>query len=217
VSSVDPDRALPNFRPLILSLFVNVGLSAIAIQVLTHLGVALLYAIVASSVFPLAELVISQRRRGRADVISVLTLVLLAISAFVAILGNDPRYALVRDSALTSLAGVFFLATLLRPKPIMYELSLEMQPGATAALWDERWRTRPLFRRAMRVMTAVWGCGLILDSVVRVVAALVLSPAVTVAVSPFVAVAVFGGLIWFTLTYIRYVRRLADAKTKSPG
>lgn len=200
---------MPNFRPLIVSLIVNIGLPAIAIQVLTHMGVALLYAIVASSVFPLAELLLSVRRRGRADVISILTLVLLAISAVVALLGNDPRYVLVRDSALTSVAGLFFLSTLLRRRPIMFELSRETMAGATAEQWEERWRTQPGFRRAMTSLTVAWGVGLILDSALRVCAALVLSPATTVIVSPVIAVCVFGGLILYTIAYIRIARRNA--------
>ena len=202
---------MPDFRPLILSLFVNIGLPAVAIQVLTHMGVALLYAIVASSIFPLAELLLSVRRRGRADVISLLTLVLLAISAVVALLGNDPRYVLVRDSALTSVAGLFFLSTLLRRRPIMFELSRETMAGATAEQWEERWQTQPGFRRAMISLTVAWGVGLILDSILRVVAALVLSPATTVIVSPVIAVFVFGGLILYTIAYIRIARRNAGA------
>jgi hypothetical protein len=208
---------MPNFRPLIVSLLINIGLPAIAIQVLTHFGVTLLYAIVISAVFPLGELLFSIRRRGRADVISILTLILLVISAFVALLGNDPRYALVRDSALTSIAGLFFLATLLQRRPIMFELSRETMPGATVEDWEERWETRPLFRRAMRVLTVAWGCGLILDSILRVIAALALSPATTVVISPFIAVGVFGGLIWLTIAYIRAARRAAGMDAKSPG
>lgn len=199
----------PDFRPLILSLLVNIVLPALAIQVLTHRGVSMLDAIVASSVFPLAELLISAWRRGRTDVISVISLVLLLASAVIALLGNDPRYALVRDSALTSVAGLFFLATLLRPRPIMYQLSLAAQPGATAELWEQRWNDWPGFRWSMRTLTAVWGCGLILDSILRVIAALVLAPSATVIVSPLIAVAVFGVLIWLTLAYVRNARRVA--------
>jgi uncharacterized membrane protein (DUF485 family) len=206
----------PNFRPLIVSLFVNIVLPALAIQVLTHAGVTLLYAIVAGGVFPLADLALSIRKRGRADAIAVLSLVILIGSAIIALFGNDPRYALVRDSALTSIAGLFFLASLLRPRPIMYELSREAMPGATKELWEERWAHRPVFRRTMRVLTIAWGVGLLLDSLARVLLALVLAPAVTVIVSPLVAVAVFGGLMVLTVVYIRAVRRSATLLHANP-
>lgn len=211
MASPDPERAMPNFRPLLISLLVNIGLPAIAIQLLTHNGVALLYAIVASAVFPLGELLLSVLRRGRADVISILSLVLLLASAGTALLGNDPRYVLVRDSALTSIAGFVFLGSLLRPRPLMFELSRQTMPGATAQMWEERWQTRPLFRRAMISLTVAWGVGLIVDSIVRVVASLLLSPATTVIVSPLIAACVFGGLILYTIVYIRIARRNAAA------
>jgi hypothetical protein len=211
------DRQVPNFRPLILSLVVNVALPAVAIQLLTHRGVPMLDAIVISSVFPLAELIVSIRRRGSADVISVLSLVLLVASAGLSLIGNDPRYALVRDSALTSVAGLVFFASLLRPRPLMFQLSREAMPGATVELWEDRWQTRPLFRRTQRVLTAAWGAGLILDSLARIVVALVVPPSVTVVVSPFIAVIVFGGLMWLTVAYIRAVRRGADSEAKGPG
>jgi hypothetical protein len=209
MAQIDPDREAPNFRPLLISVLINIVLPALAIQVLIHRGVPLLYAIVASAVFPLAELALSIRRRGRADVIAVLSLVILVASAVVALLGNDPRYALVRESALTSIAGLVFLGSLLRPRPLIFELSREAVPGATPQMWEERWQQWPGFRHAMVLLTVVWGCGLLFDSVLRVIAALVLPPQVTVVVSPLIAVCVFGALIIYTLAYSRRARRAA--------
>ncbi|HUA08535.1 MAG TPA: VC0807 family protein [Candidatus Acidoferrales bacterium] len=201
---------MPNFRPLLRSIVISIVLPALAIQVFAHLGVTLLYAIIASLVFPLAELMLSIRRRGSADVIALLSLVVLLASGIAALLGNDPRFALVRESALTSIAGLVFLVSLLRPRPLMFGLSRDSMPGATPQLWEERWRTRPRFRYVMRLFTAVWGCGLLCDSVARVLIALLLPPALTVIVSPVVAVVVFAALILFTLVYIRRIRQTND-------
>ena len=195
---------MPDFRPLLVSLAVNIGMPALAIQTLTQTGTSLVGATVIASFFPLAELALSALRNRKANVaIPVLSIVILVASAIGALFGNDPRLALVRDSALTSITGLIFLCSLLRPQPLIYSLSRTTMHGATEEQWDERWRTQPAFRRAMRTLTAIWGGGLLFDSLAWIAIVASLPQALAAVVSPLIALAVFAGLILYTIRFAR--------------
>lgn len=49
-----------------------------------------------------------------------------------------------------------------------YAATVQILPEATARSWREDWENSPEFRKAMRVMTAVWGVAFLLDAVARV-------------------------------------------------
>jgi hypothetical protein len=152
------------------------------------------------------------RRSRKLDVIAMLSLVVLA-SSFATSSVGDARFLLVKDSALTGIFGAVFLGSLLAPRPLIYFVSRSYTTGALAQTWDARWQSQPGFRRAMRVLTGGWGIGLLADAVARVVLAATLAPALVAALSSTIAVAVFGGLIAWTLAYVRARRR----KVNVPG
>ncbi len=200
------DTAMPDFKPLRRSILISAVLPAIAITVLTRYGMPTLQAILASTVFPLAEIATYWRRSRRLDAIAVVSLAALAISFATSWWGGDPRFALVKDSTLTLIFGSLFLASLLAPRPLIFYVSQQYMEGATAQAWEERWASSATFRTTMRVMTAVWGIGLLGDAVARIILALTVAPITTAVVSPIIAIAVFGGLILWTLAYIRRAR-----------
>jgi hypothetical protein len=200
------DSALPNFAPLRRSLIVSAALPAVAIQLLAHYGMPVLQAILWSSVFPLVTIAADWRRSRRLDAIATLVLALLALSLAMTAFGGDARLALAKDSALTGVAGLIFLGSLLARRPLIFFVSRTYMAGATAAAWEDRWAARPRFRTTMRVITLVWGLGLLGDSVARIVLAYTISPIAVAAISPVIALVAFGGLIAFTIVYVRWVR-----------
>jgi len=205
------EKTSPRFGPLRNSVIVNIVLPAAAIQILTRLGVSTLDAIVVSAVFPLFELVRQYRKAARWDFIAIFSIGILVLSCVLALAGGDPRLALVRESALSSAIGLVFLGSLLTKRPLIYHLSQEYMPGASARAWDERWKERPAFRATMVWLTVAWGAVLLADAVGRVVMAIVLPPSVTVIASPALAILAYGGLIVFTILYSRW----AQARTQT--
>jgi hypothetical protein len=68
-----------------------------------------------------------------------------------------------------------------------------------------------MFRHMLRVMTVVWGFGLVTEAAVRVVLALVAPPSVVLAVGQVMAYVVIAVLLLWTFSYGRSVQRRGEA------
>ena len=140
---------------------------------------------------------------------------LIAIIAGVATSGltNNPAFAVAKESLFTAVFGLVFLGSLLRARPLIFQLARQYSTGddpAAIAAWDALWE-RPPFRRTIRIMTAVWGCALLLEAGLRVVVAFALPVATSTIVSPALGVGVVVALFAWTGAYGRAARRGAAA------
>jgi hypothetical protein len=126
-----------------------------------------------------------------------------------AALGGNAFVLKVRDSALTSLIGVACLVSLRIGRPVMFYVGRALSAGddpARYAAYDELW-DRPSGPHAFRVMTAVWGVGLICDAGLRLFLASILPTGAFLATSPFASGLIFLCLFGFSLWYSRATRR----------
>ncbi|MBD5656066.1 MAG: hypothetical protein IAI50_12945, partial [Candidatus Eremiobacteraeota bacterium] len=194
----EPAAALPNFAPLRRSIIISVVLPAIATAVLTHAGMPLPRATLIAAVFPVAEVIIGWRETRRLDAIAVLSLILMAAGFATSAASGDVRLVFVKDSALTMIAGLSFLGSLVLPRPLIFYVSRSYMAGASADAWEEKWRSLPGFRTTMRTLTAIWGAGLLLDAVARLALLRSFSPATIAVVSPVIAIVTFAALIVWT-------------------
>jgi hypothetical protein len=126
-----------------------------------------------------------------------------------AALGGDAFVLKVRDSALTFLLGVACLVSLRIRRPVMFYIGRSLSAGANPArraaydgLWD-----RPGGPHAFRVITAVWGVGLIGDAGLILLLGSTLTTGVFLATSPSVSTALLSGLFAFSVWYIRAAQR----------
>jgi hypothetical protein len=92
-------------------------------------------------------------------------------------------------------------------RPLIYHAALRMQSGdpARAAEFEQKWSDLPEFRRNFRIMSAVWGAGLLFDAVARIplVLALSTSAAVTASTALFIAT-----MVLLSLWNVRFVKRI---------
>ena len=65
-------------------------------------------------------------------------------------------------------------------------------------------------------MTLVWGVGLLLEAITRVVVVFTLPLAAATSASPIIAVVFIGGLLLWTVRYAK-ARRAAAARRAAPG
>ncbi len=77
------------------------------------------------------------------------------------------------------------------------------------AHWNDLWQ-HASFRRSQRVITAVWGCGWILDALIRVALVFILSTSVFLVVSQVLFFGVFIGILYWMMAYVRRVRKQGD-------
>ncbi|MDB5041682.1 MAG: hypothetical protein JWN27_2408 [Candidatus Eremiobacteraeota bacterium] len=204
--------AAPRFAGLYRSLTINVVLPLIVAQWLLHQGRSPVVALGIAALFPLGDGVVSALRR-RLDLLSVASLAALVVGIALSFATDNAAFAIAEKSAFTGLFGVAFLVSLLLPRPLIFHLGRQFNtagdPAAQAA-WDANWSI-PGFRRVVRVMTAVWGLGLLAEAALRIVVALTMTPAVAIVVSPVLAIAAIALLILWTRRYAARARRRAAA------
>lgn len=214
-----PAEARPTGSPralllgLLPTLVVNGLLPYLLFQVLSSRGVTTVQALAATSVFPIAWTLVGWARTRRLDPIGILSLVLIAIGLATSLATGSARLYLVRESFLTGTLGLAFLVTLLLPRPALFWLGSSFATGgdpARLAWWNGLWQYA-LFRRGIRLMTAVWGVALVAEASVRVVLALTVSPATVLAVSPVLALGTTALLLIWTFRYGARMRRRGEA------
>jgi hypothetical protein len=191
------------FKRLALNLLFNVVLPVIAVNVLTARGVALVPALAASAIFPALETGITWIRVRSLDAIGAVSLVFIALGIGASFLSGDVHFALAKESFFTAVFGALALGSLLAPRPLLFYFSRAFVTGGEPALmseWNARWAV-PGFRAVMRIMTTVWGVGFLIEALVRVVLVYALPVSAVIVVSPLLAMAVYAGLMVWTIRY----------------
>jgi len=152
-----------------LALVVNAALPTLAYRLaLPHYG--LLGALIASSVPVLVWMAIDLGLFRHFDALSALVLASIAMSLVV--LASEPGRWLreARDPLVSGVIGMLFVLSLLLEKPIGFYLArstLAREHLGKEREFDSRWHTRPALVRSIRLMTAVWGIGLIGENAIR--------------------------------------------------
>ena len=176
----------------------------VSYQVATWLGASELAALSWGAVFPLAGIALGFARRRRFDVISATSLAAIVVGLGGALLLHSARFLLVKDSLVSATIGLAFLGSLLAARPLIFVIGRSRSPER-AAVFDARWAD-PAFRRALRVMTAVWGGVLLTEAATRVVLSLVIAPGALLAVSPLLTLVFLGSVGLWTVRRRRLLK-----------
>jgi hypothetical protein len=134
-------------------------------------GLSNLVALGAGAIVPAVGVVIQLLTRRRLDGMG--GVVVLSVLATIAgsLITDSPRFLLARDGFITALWGLWFLATLRARRPAAFALARPLMEGrrpfGTASL-DDVWAREPAFQKIWRVSTVIWGAGLLIDAVLRV-------------------------------------------------
>ncbi|MGW3344241.1 VC0807 family protein [Nonomuraea rubra] len=158
----------------LLTLAVDVGLTVALYYALRAAGVEAHTAFVISSFVPGVSVVSDLVRRRRPDRLGLYMTVMMLASAAVSVLVHDPRLLLAKDGWFTAAGGLWFLVSARGERPLAFVFTrfiLEGRIGPNRESWDVLWERLPAFRRIWRVASVMWGIGLLLDAVVRVVIA----------------------------------------------
>jgi len=201
------------FGPLYRSLVVNVALPLIAVQVLLHRGVPAVPALAIAAAFPLADALRELWRARRVAALPALALAAIVFGIGTSLVSGNPAFAVAKESIVTAVLGVAFLGSLAARRPLIFHITKDFSAGDDAAgraRWDALWDV-PQARRAFRLITAVWGVGLLIEASLRVVVAFALPPATSTIASPAIAIVALAALIGWTSVYTRTVRRTREA------
>ena len=184
-----------------LQLLVNIALPW-CIYWLTKPRIGEVHAIIAAAVPPMAWSVAEFVRRRTLDAMSLLVLGGIGLSLAGFALGGSPRLLLMRESLITGLIGLAFLASVLIGRPLVEVLArAALARQAAIQGTTEEWEETPAMRRAMKVMTAVWGCGFVAETCLRVGLVFSLPVGSALVAGPVVGYTAIGLLVGWTWLY----------------
>jgi len=165
--------------------------------------------LIASAIPPLLWSLGELLRHRRLDALSVMVLVGIAMSLVGLALGGDGRILLVRESLASGAIGVVFLLSLLFEKPLIFYLARATMARERDDAHDviAEWWATPGARRAVWVMTAVWGAGLTAEAALRTWLAWTWPPARFLAVAPFIGYGLVAVLMLWTFWYRKRLSR----------
>ena len=113
-------------------------------------------------------------RRRTVDALAGLVLSVIALTVATTLLTGDARLVLARDAGVTAAVGIWILVTLRLRRPFIFGFVVAFLGRDEHAAWEQTWARSSRFRHGMAVHTTIWGVGMLLDAVVRVVMALTL-------------------------------------------
>ncbi len=161
-------------------------------------------ALIASAFPPLLWSAYELLKTRRLDAISVVVVVSILFTLAATAMGGSARLIQIRDALVTGAIGVMFLASLGMKRPLIFYLaratmSRNTQAGATAyeAVWEQ-----PGVPAVFRLLTVVWGGGLVLQTACMCYLAWLWPIGRYLLVSPFISAVIFGLLMVWSLQYI---------------
>lgn len=138
------------------------------------------------------------------------SLLAIVINVFSGLVLKDTSLQLASGSLVTGVYGVLMLASLLTPRPLILRL-FESTLVGNDPVQRERFRTRLQqsagFRSFFTFITALWGGGLLLELVIRLILVYTLTVSQFLAVSPLLRYGFLGVLLLLTLLFAQIHRR----------
>ena len=191
-------------------------------------------ALIVAGGFSVAWVILQFVRRRRVDVVGAAVLLGFAVGVVSSTLLGGNEYVLkVRDAGFTALFGVICIVTLFtHDRPALFYVGRYLSAGSDPAKVSafDRLHEVPMGRHAFRVLSVLWGIGLVVEAGTRMVFADVLPTGTFLAVSPFITAGVIGSLFAFTAVYTkraqlkalavvapRLVPEVAEASFESDG
>lgn len=157
-------------RAAIIDLTANIAAPLAIFYGLHAAGVAQVPALLLGAVPPTLRALQTVISRRRVDTLALLTLSFIAVGTGVSFMTGSPRFLLAKDGWMTGAIGLWMLGTLLRT-PFFFQIIRTYLTEPARGKAEIMWRDSASYRHLLRVITAMWGIGLLLDAGVRVVLA----------------------------------------------
>ncbi|MFD1555892.1 VC0807 family protein [Paraburkholderia silviterrae] len=167
--------------------------------------------LIASAVPPLAWSIVELVRFRRIDALSAIILLGIVLSLAAMAFGGSTRMLLMRESFASGAIGAAFLFSLLARRPLVFYLTRATVARETregVARLELLWSENRGFVAAMRLLTLVWGSGLIADCAVRTYLAATWPVERFLIVSPIIGYSALGALLAWTFWYRTRMRRI---------
>jgi hypothetical protein len=164
-------------------------------------------ALIIAGGFSAAWVVFQFVRQRRIDLVGVIVLSGFAVGLVSAeLLGGNSYVLKVRDAFFTAIFGVVCIITIFtHRRPALFYVGRYLSAGqdpAKMAAYNQLHEV-PIGRHTFRVLSVVWGIGLMVEAGSRMTLAELLPTETFLEVSPFVTGSVLGSLFAFTVVFVR--------------
>ena len=196
------------FAMLVPTLLVDVVAPIGILKTLEWFGVSPIWALAGGCVAPALNNLRSWITSHRLDPVGILMIASIASGTVASLVSGNLFYRVVTDMLLNATWGLVFLGSLLVSRPLIFFIIRPLVTGEDASrneIWNGLWRY-PVFRSAMRSITAVWGVVFFAQVLIELGLARILTPETVVTVSPLMGVGATLVLIVFTRQRMRTAR-----------
>ncbi|MGH9416219.1 MAG: VC0807 family protein [Terriglobales bacterium] len=165
-------------------------------------------ALLAATIFPVAESAWGLWRERSMDPIGVIVLLGIIVDAAALTLGGSPRLLLLRESLFTGAFGLACFASLAWHRPLMFYFGRFFMTGndpVRRARFNQSWSLAEV-RRGNRLVTAVWGTVFTSELAIRVTLIYSLRAALVLVLSPLILGLLTVAAIVWSLAYARRMR-----------
>jgi len=201
---------------LLISIVIDAGLPYLIYTLLSS-HTTQFWALVASSVPPLINNIVSIVRTRKLDAFGAIILLGIVVSVVAIFLGGDPRLLLVRESFVTVALSIACFVSLLLPRPLMFYFSRHFVAGQNAeamARFDALWQY-DIFRTMCLRMTIIWGAAFIIEFILKVILVYSLPLSLAVGVTPIIINVLIVLLVLWSMWYGSQVRRKGMAAARA--
>lgn len=205
---------LTKILPWVLMAVLDIAAPIVVYGVASGAGLGDVPALLLSAIGPAVNAVISVVVRGRIDEFSAFILTIIIVGAATSLLFSDARLLLLKESVVTGVLGLLFLASVPTNRPAIFLFGRRFATNGDPeriAWWNGLWQF-PLFRRTQRLMTTMWGVGLLGEAVVRIVLTYQLPVATMVVVNAVVPAVVIGVLVVATFIWGKRAGKAGEAR-----
>jgi hypothetical protein len=200
-------------RSLAKIAILDVGAPLATYSLLRSAGLSTVSALILSGLFPALGVATDAIRHRRLDVVGALVLAGIVAGTVLGLVSHSARLVLMEGSVPTAIFAVGCLGSLRARRPLMFSLSVEFI-GPDSAKGREMtafWEFAP-FRRIFRIITAVWGAGLLIEAGLRAIVVYNTSTGTALAISKVTPFIFIGILLAWTFAFGTWHRRRAIAK-----
>ncbi|TDG00602.1 VC0807 family protein [Paenibacillus piri] len=189
---------------IMITVLLNIALPYLAYTLLVPYTSGLT-ALSAAALIPLCDSLFNLIRTRKVDAFSSFILLSIVLGIAAVFIGGDERFILLRESYITGVMGILFMASLCFARPLIYYFA-ERFMGRDSSL-DEKWTRFPGVRRTFRMITLVWGISLLFEACLKVMLVYSISVPDFLIVSPIVTYGIIGLTIWWNVQFVRQVKR----------
>lgn len=185
---------------IIVSVLINIVLPYLIYAILkTH--ITSIMALSLAACVPLVDTLYHLIKDKKLDTFSSFIFLGIVLSIVAAWIGGDERFILLRESYVTGIMGLVFLLSLLTPKPLIYYFAMRFI--SNKSVMTKRWEEEVSFRHFIRIMAAVWGIGLMIEALVKVIIVYEYPISKALVISPIAQYIIIAILIYWNIRFVK--------------